>query len=152
MHLLPAGGRQYPGKKGDILAWAESSAVVYANSVFGARSNRNSGIIELFCGILGKAPEFGLLTDEGRRAKWLVEVKTTKVPERPGFRERHRHEGGRGCSIYYRAWTVFWERGSPPDTCDYLKDMGAASASNGAVGLYHVENITPEAVEEGRTC
>lgn len=59
LHLLPAGGRQYP-QKGDILAWAESSAVVYANSVIGARSNRNSGIIELFCGILGKAPEFGL--------------------------------------------------------------------------------------------
>src|SRR5690554_3069090 len=66
--------------KGEILAWAESSAVVYANSVLGARSNRNSGIIELCCGLIGKAPEFGLLTDEGRKAKWLVEVKTSRVP------------------------------------------------------------------------
>ncbi len=56
-------------KNGDILSWAESSAVVFANSVIGARTNRNSGIIELLCGIVGKVPEFGLLTDEGRRAK-----------------------------------------------------------------------------------
>ncbi|HBL35454.1 MAG TPA: hypothetical protein DDZ55_01445, partial [Firmicutes bacterium] len=56
--------------QGDRLAWAESSAVVYANSVLGARTNRNSGIIELCCGIIGKAPEFGLLTDEGRKATW----------------------------------------------------------------------------------
>ena len=55
-------------KKGDILSWAESSAVVYANSVLGARCNRNSGIIELFGSILGKVPEFDLLTDEGRKA------------------------------------------------------------------------------------
>ncbi|HBM79216.1 MAG TPA: hypothetical protein DD426_00015, partial [Clostridiaceae bacterium] len=68
-------------KKGDILAWAESSAVVFANSVIGARTNRNSGIIELLCGIVGRAPEFGLLTDEGRKAKWLIKVETSKVPE-----------------------------------------------------------------------
>lgn len=54
-------------KKGDILSWAESSAVVFANSVLGARCNRNSGIIELFGSILGKVPEFDLLTDEEER-------------------------------------------------------------------------------------
>ena len=68
-------------KKGDVLSWAESSAVVYANSVLGARCNRNSGIIELFGSILGKVPYFGLLTDEGRKATWIVEVKTSKKPE-----------------------------------------------------------------------
>ena len=55
-------------------------AVVYANSVLGARTNRNSGILELLSGIVGKTPEFGFITDEGRRAKWLVEVKTSKLP------------------------------------------------------------------------
>jgi hypothetical protein len=68
-------------KKGDILSWAESSAVVYANSVLGARCNRNSGIIELFGNILGKVPKFGLLTDEGRKATWIIEVKTEETPE-----------------------------------------------------------------------
>ena len=67
--------------KGDILSWAESSAVNYANSVLGARCNRNSGIIEMFGSILGFVPYFGLLTDEGRKASWIVEINTTKKPE-----------------------------------------------------------------------
>ena len=53
-------------KKGDILSWAESSAVVYANSVLGARCNRNSGIMDIMGSIAGCVPQFGLLTDEGR--------------------------------------------------------------------------------------
>ena len=61
-------------KKGEILSWAESSAVVFANSVLGARCNRNSGIIELFGSIVGYVPYFGLLTDEGRKAKWKITV------------------------------------------------------------------------------
>ncbi|MDD6062660.1 MAG: aconitase X, partial [Oscillospiraceae bacterium] len=64
--------------QGEVLSWAESSAVVYANSVLGARCNRNSGIIELFGSIVGCVPYFGLLTDEGRKATWIIEVKTTK--------------------------------------------------------------------------
>ena len=68
-------------KRGDILSWAESSAVVYANSVLGARCNRNSGIIELMGSIAGFVPEFGLLTDDGRKADYVVEVKTSKKPE-----------------------------------------------------------------------
>src|SRR5690554_2889126 len=138
-----------PGK-GDILAWAESSAVVYANSVLGARSNRNSGIIELLCGILGRAPEFGLLTDKGRQAEWLVEVKTSKAPNAQVL------GSAVGMKVvedvpYITGLDQFLGAGLTPDTCDYLKDMGAASASNGAVGLYHVEHITPEAVESQRS-
>ncbi|HHW11426.1 MAG TPA: DUF521 domain-containing protein [Firmicutes bacterium] len=135
--------------KGDILAWAESSAVVYANSVLGARSNRNSGIIELFCGLIGKAPEFGLLTDEGRKAKWLVEVKTSRLPNAQVL------GSAIGMKVvedvpYITGLDQFLGRELTTATRDYLKDMGAASASNGAVGLYHVENLTPEAVEQGR--
>lgn len=136
-------------KKGDILAWAESSAVVYANSVIGARTNRNSGIIELMSGILGKTPEFGFLTDEGRRATWLVEVKTSKLPNPQVL------GSAIGMKVvedvpYIIGLDRFLGTGLSEDTKDYLKDMGAASASNGAVGLYHVENITPEAAEMGR--
>ncbi|MBQ8626239.1 MAG: DUF521 domain-containing protein, partial [Agathobacter sp.] len=67
--------------KGDVLSWAESSAVVYANSVLGAKCNRNSGIIDIMQSIVGYVPYFGLVTDEGRKATWIIEVKTTKKPE-----------------------------------------------------------------------
>ena len=67
--------------KGEILSWAESSAVVYANSVLGARCNRNSGIMDIMGSIAGFVPHFGLLTDEGRKATWIVRVETTKKPE-----------------------------------------------------------------------
>jgi predicted aconitase len=135
--------------KGEIVCWAESSAVVFANSVLGARTNRNSGIIELLCGIVGKVPEFGLVTDEGRRAKWKIELKTSKLPNAQVL------GSAIGMKVvedvpYIVGLDKFLGKGLNNYTKDYLKDMGAASASNGAVGLYHVENITPEAEESGR--
>ncbi len=135
-------------KKGDVLSWAESSAVVYANSVLGARCNRNSGIIELFGSILGKVPEFDLLTDEGRKAKWIVEIKTTKKPEAQVL------GSAIGMKVmedvpFIRGLDKFIGNQINDATKGYLKDMGAATASNGAVGLYHVENLTPEAAEQG---
>lgn len=135
--------------KGQILSWAESSAVVFANSVLGARSNRNSGLIELLCGIVGKTPEFGFLTDEGRRAEWLIEVKTSKVPTATVL------GSAIGMKVvgdvpYIVGLDKFIGIELDSNTKDYLKDMGAATASNGAVGLYHVENVTPEAIEHGR--
>ena len=68
-------------KKGDVLSWAESSAVVYANSVLGARCNRNSGIMDIMGSIAGVVPNFGLLTDEGRKATWIVKVECEHEPE-----------------------------------------------------------------------
>ena len=133
-------------KKGDILSWAESSAVVYANSVLGARCN--SGMIDLFGCILGKVPEFGLLLDENRKANWVIEVKTTSVPEAQILGSAIGIAVGDG--VPYIKGLDKWIGTTLDDkTCSYLKDMGAASASNGAVGLYHVENLTPEAVEQG---
>lgn len=135
-------------KKGDIISWAESSAVVYANSVLGARCNRNSGIIELMCSIVGYVPYFGLVTDEGRKASWVVEIKTTKKPEAQllgsaiGMRVME--------SVPYIKGLDKWLGTElTDDVCTYLKDFGAATASNGAVGLYHVDNLTPEAKEDG---
>ncbi len=135
-------------QKGDILSWAESSAVVYANSVLGARCNRNSGIIELFGSIVGYVPCFGLLTDEGRKAKWIIEVKTTKKPEAQIL------GSAIGMKViedvpYVKGLDKWLGTELDGDTCAYLKDFGAASASNGAVGLYHIENLTPEACAQG---
>ncbi|MDY3768027.1 MAG: aconitase X [Sphaerochaetaceae bacterium] len=135
-------------QKGDVLSWAESSAVNYANSVLGARCNRNSGIIEMFGSIAGYVPYFGLLTDEGRKADWIVELKTSSLPLPQLL----------GSAIGMKVLEdVPYVKGldkwlSPLDNCDtiaYLKNFGAASASNGSVGLYHVEGITPEAKESG---
>lgn len=134
-------------KKGDILSWSESSAVVYANSVLAARCNRNSGIIDLMGAICGFVPRFGLLTDEGRKAKWIVEVHTTKKPEAQllgsaiGMKVME--------NVPYIKGLDKWLGSLDDDAKAYLKDMGAATASNGAVGLYHVAGITPEAVEQG---
>ncbi len=137
-------------KKGDVLSWAESSAVVYANSVLGARCNRNSGILELFGSIVGYVPYFGLLTDEGRKATWIVEVKTTEKPEAQIL------GSAIGMKVmedvpYVKGLTQFIGNELSGDTIAYLKDFGAATASNGAVGLYHIEGLTPEAVEQGES-
>jgi len=135
-------------KKGDILSWAESSAVVYANSVLGARCNRNSGIMDIMGSIVGFVPHFGLVTDEGRKATWVVKIETKKKPEAQllgsaiGMKVME--------DVPYILGLDQW-LGTELDenACTYLKDFGAATASNGAVGLYHVENLTPEAVEYG---
>lgn len=135
-------------KKGDILSWSESSAVVYANSVLAARCNRNSGIIDLMGAICGFVPRFGLLTDEGRKAKWIVEVHTTKKPEAQLL------GSAIGMKVmedvpYIRGLDQWLGTELNKDVKAYLKDFGAATASNGAVGLYHIEHLTPEAVEQG---
>ena len=136
-------------KKGDILSWSESSAVVYANSVLGARCNRNSGIMDLMGSIVGYVPHFGLLTDEGRKATWVVKIETTKKPEAQllgsaiGMKVME--------EVPYVIGLDKWLGEELDDSaCTYLKDFGAATASNGAVGLYHIDNLTPEAKDMGR--
>ena len=135
-------------KKGEVLSWSESSAVVYANSVLGARCNRNSGIMDIMGSIAGFVPHFGLLTDEGRKATWIIKVETTKKPEAQllgsaiGMKVME--------DVPFITGMEKWLGTELNDTnCAYLKDFGAATASNGAVGLYHIENLTPEAKELG---
>ena len=135
-------------QKGEVLSWAESSAVVYANSVLGARCNRNSGIIDIMGSIVGYVPYFGLLTDEGRKATWVVKIKTTKKPEAQLL------GSAIGMKVMEDVPYVYgldqWIGNELDDAaCAYLKDFGAATASNGAVGLYHIDKLTPEAVELG---
>ena len=137
-------------QKGEILSWAESSAVVYANSVLGARCNRNSGIMDIMGSIAGFVPHFGLLTDEGRKASWIIKVETTQKPEAQllgsaiGMKVME--------DVPYVVGLDKWLGTELDDAaCAYLKDFGAATASNGAVGLYHIANLTPEAKEQGES-
>jgi hypothetical protein len=136
-----------PGK-GEVLSWAESSAVVYANSVLGARCNRNSGILDLFGSVVGYVPYFGLLTDEGRKATWVVEVATEKIPQAQIL------GSAIGMKVmeevpYIKGLDRFLGNELNEEACAYLKNFGAATASNGAVGLYHIAGLTPEAVDSG---
>ena len=135
-------------KQGDVLSWAESSAVIYANSVLGARCNRNSGIIELMGSVAGFVPEFGLLTDEGRKADWVIEVRCQKRPEAQLL------GSAIGMKVmedvpYVKGLDRWLGTELNEAATTYLKDFGAACASNGAVGLYHIENLTPEAKQQG---
>jgi predicted aconitase len=108
--------------------------------------------MEVLCGIAGKVPVFGVLTDEGRKAKWHVDVRLSEEP----------HWGALGGAIGTKVieqipyitgidqW-IGMEDGKPDAVAvGKLKAMGSATASSGAVGLYHVENVTPEAIEQGR--
>ena len=137
-------------KKGQILSWAESSAVVYANSVLGARCNRNSGIMDIMGSIAGCVPNFGLLTDEGRKATWIVKVECEKKPEAQLL------GSAIGMKVmedvpYIMGMEKWLGTELNDENCTYLKDFGAATASNGAVGLYHIANLTPEAKELGES-
>ena len=137
-------------EKGEILSWAESSSVVYANSVLGARCNRNSGIMDIMGSIAGYVPYFGLLTDEGRKATWIVKVQCKNKPEAQllgsaiGMKVME--------DVPYITGMNEWLGSELNDeNCAYLKDFGAATASNGAVGLYHIADLTPEAKELGES-
>ncbi|MCX6693958.1 MAG: aconitase X catalytic domain-containing protein [Methanomicrobiales archaeon] len=124
---------------GDHLAWAESSAVSYANSVIGARTNREGGPGALAAAIIGKTPCYGLHLVANRRPDLVVEVAWEKPPSDPA-------EFG---AIGYHVGKIVGNRvpyflGIRP-TREQMKALGAAMAATGAVALFHVEGITPEA-------
>jgi predicted aconitase len=136
-------------KRGNILAWSESACAIFANSVLGARTNKNGAIMDLLSNIVGKTPLAGLLTDEGRRATWLIEVKTERLP----LPQLLGAAIGRKILAdvpFIVGLDRFLGSGLNIETRDYLHEMGAACATTGAVGLFHVENITPEAIDYGR--
>jgi predicted aconitase len=123
----------------DHLAWSESSAVSYANSVIGARTNREGGPSALAAAIIGKTPCYGLHLPQNRVPQMVIDV--------------HADTSRWGVADYgalgYHAGKLVGNRipffqGIKPDA-DQLKAIGAAMAATGAVALYHVEGITPEA-------
>ncbi len=135
-------------ERGTVVAWSESACAVYANSVLAARTNRNGAIMDLLSNIVGKTPYSGLITDEGRRATWLVKVATGELPPPQIL--------GAAIGIkvmedvpFIQGLDSFLDHGTAGRTLDYLQEMGTACATYGAVGLFHVEHITPEAVDFG---
>jgi predicted aconitase len=121
---------------GSHIAWSESSAVCYANSVLGARTNREGGPGALSAAICGRTADYGYHLDDGRRPNLLVELDT--IVKGSDF-------GAVGYIVgnHIGGGIPYFKFKSSPST-DELKWLGAALASSGAVALYHVENTTPE--------
>jgi len=124
---------------GDHLAWSESSAVSYANSVIGARTNREGGPGALAAALVGKTPCYGLHLDKNRKPDVIIEVKSD---EKDWGIARYGALGYHAGKLVGNKIPYF--RGITPNH-DQLKALGAAMAATGAVALYHVEDITPEA-------
>lgn len=103
----------------------------------------------MLCSIAGKTPYFGFLTDEARQATWHIEIKTSKLPTATLLGSAIGMKVGAEVP-YITGLDQFLGTYLSEAVDDYLKDFGAATASNGAVGLYHVENITPEAKKLGK--
>ena len=125
-----------PPKFGRHLAWAESSAVAYVNSVLGARTNREGGPSALAAALIGKTPCYGLHLNENRSPDVLIRV-------RGNLKDSDYGALGYKVGEMLRDKIPLFELGSIP-TYDELKALGAAMAASGAVALYHVEGVTPE--------
>jgi predicted aconitase len=135
-----AGHRPRPGED---VAWGESNAVAFCNSVLGARTNRYGDFLDIACAISGRAPRTGLHLAENRRARIVVDV--GGLPARL-----------RGADVFYPVLGSWYGREIGNSigvvaglegyaTEDRLKAFGAAAASSGAVALFHVAGVTPEA-------
>jgi len=128
---------------GEQIAWGESNAIVFANSVIGARTNRYGDFIDLCCAITGRAPAWGLHLDENRRGRVLFRL--------AGFPESQGPTDALFVAVGLLVGTMSGERVPvieglpPPPSEDQLKALGAAAASSGAVALFHAVALTPEA-------
>ena len=127
---------------GDRVAWGESNAIVFANSVLGARTARLADFIDIAAAITGRAPEIGLYLDENRRAGVRFDV--SRIPEPALATEEF--FAVLGHLIGYQAGAdVPVITGIDSATEDQMKALGAAAATSGSVGMIHVVGITPEA-------
>jgi predicted aconitase len=127
-------------KFGDQIAWGESNAIVFANSVIGARTNRYGDFIDLCCAMTGRAPAYGLHLEENRRGEILF-----RLPDAMEATD----------ALYVAVGAIIGARSAgrvpvieglpPPQSEDQLKALGAVAASTGSVGLFHAIGVTPEA-------
>ncbi|MGI9508366.1 MAG: aconitase X [Geminicoccaceae bacterium] len=136
----------YRPRLGEQIAWAESNAIVFANSVLGARTNRYGDFFDICAALVGRAPFVGLHQDENRVAKILIDLSSLS----PALLDDDSFFPVLGAWLGKTVGsTVAAIKGLPPDVGeDRLKALGAASASTGAVGLFHVIGVTPEAKTE----
>lgn len=134
---------EYRPKLGQQIAWGESNAIVFANSVIGARTERYPDLLDACCAITGRAPAVGLHLDENRGGQLVLDVSSVPraIAERDDFYPVLGHYIGRRAAEQI---PVVVNLDAEP-TEDELKALGAAAASSGGVALYHIVGVTPEA-------
>jgi predicted aconitase len=135
---------------GTDVAWGESNAVAFCNSVLGARTNRYGDFLDIACAITGRAPDHGLHRTENRRARFIVDVSGLSGDLR-------------GMAAFYPVLGTLYGKLAGESIGviaglegfadeDRLKAFGAAAASAGGVGLFHVAGVTPEAPDVTTAC
>lgn len=129
---------------GEHIAWAESSAVCYANSVLGARTNREGGPSALAAALTGRTPAYGLHLDENRRPGLTVQVEASLNDTRDF--------GALGAAVgraieSRQMKAIPYLRGIPAAAVDQLKSLCASLATYGGLAMFHMEGITPESVQ-----
>jgi predicted aconitase len=130
----------YRIKKGDHLAWGESSAVIYANSIIGAMTNREGAPAALAAALIGKTPNYGMHLKQNRAPQVLVEIK-------------FKLEDSDYAALGYIAGKLLGDKIpifsfiEQKPTKDELKALGAALAASGGIALYHVKDVTPESAD-----
>jgi predicted aconitase len=128
---------------GSHVAWGESNAVAFCNSVLGARTNRYGDFLDIACAIAGRAPDYGLHRNENRFASIVFDVSSLDAAflasdiAWPVLGNLYGRLVGNAVGVVAGIQT------SPGE--DALKGFGAAAASSGAVGLFHIAGVTPEA-------
>jgi len=128
---------------GEQIAWSESNAVAFANSVIGARTNRYGDYLDICCALIGRAPAAGLHLDEPRLATVVVELRS--IPAELPLRDDFYPVLGYllGSTVTNEVPVVNGLDCRPTE--DQLKAMAAAAASSGEVGMFHIVGVTPEA-------
>lgn len=130
-------------RPGEHIAWAESNAIVFANSVLGARTDRYGDFTDLCAALTGRVPLAGLHLDENRKPTCIIDVVSRETSGLP--RDLYFATTGYVLGKLSQA-KVPLIRGLPRNTTeDELKAIGAAAASSGALAIFHAEGLTPEA-------
>jgi predicted aconitase len=131
----------YQPHLGERVAWGDTGTVIYANSVFGARSNFESGPAALAAALTGRTPEYGFHLDEHRRGSFTVQL-NAKLDDLADWGAVGKLVG-EAHQDYFAVPVFHGYRGTP--TADELKHLGAALASYGSMGMFHFVGVTPEA-------
>jgi len=132
----------YQPHLGERVAWGDTGTCIYANSVFGARTNFESGPAALAAAITGRVPDYGFQRDEHRRGSFLVDIAGARLDDLADWGALGRIVGEHRQS--YAAVPVLAGFRRAP-LADELKHLGCALASYGSMGMFHMVGVTPEA-------
>lgn len=135
--------RLFRPRAGDHIAWAESNAIVFANSVLGARTDRYGDFADLCAALTGRVPLVGLHRPENRKASLVVDL--SQIRPRDGERDRFYACLGYRLGLIANGRVPVLTGLDDQPSEDELKALGASAASSGSIALFHIVGVTPEA-------